>query len=69
MNVSEAILTRRSIGKVKDTPVSKEKIEKMLEVATGTESSSYRTWKFFVLSGEAEKPLSRVLKEVAYGSG
>lgn len=68
MNVSEAIRQRRSLGRVKDTPVDREKIETMLESAVWA-PNHHRTepWKFFVLSGEGRNPLSRVLKEVAHG--
>lgn len=68
MNVSETIRQRRSLGKLKDTPVDRKKIEAMLESAIWA-PNHHRTepWKFFVLSGEGRNPLSRVLKEVAHG--
>ena len=66
MDVTEAIRERRSLGRVKDTPVEREKIEMMLGSAVWA-PNHHRTepWKFFVLSGEGRKPLSRVLKEAA----
>ncbi|HIW13181.1 MAG TPA: nitroreductase [Candidatus Salinicoccus stercoripullorum] len=68
MDITEAIRGRRSLGRVKDTPVEREKIETMLESAVWA-PNHHRTepWKFFVLSGEGRKPLSRVLREVARG--
>lgn len=68
MDVSKAIRERRSLGKLKDTPVAREKIEQMLESAVWAPNHHLtEPWKFFVLSGEGKKPLSRVLKEVAHG--
>lgn len=68
MDVSKAIRERRSLGKLKDTPVAREKIEQMLESAVWAPNHHLtEPWKFFVLSGEGRKPLSRVLKEVAHG--
>lgn len=68
MDITEAIRGRRSLGRVKDTPVEREKIETMLESAVWA-PNHHRTepWKFFVLSGEGRKPLSRALREVARG--
>lgn len=68
MEVFEAIKKRRSIPKLKDTPVERDKIERMLEAATWAPNHHHtEPWKFFVLSGEGRNPLSRVLKEVAHG--
>lgn len=68
MNVSEAIRQRRSLGRVKDTPVERGKIEMMLESAVWAPTHHQtEPWKFFVLSGEGRKPFSRVLEEVARG--
>lgn len=68
MDITEVIRGRRSLGRVKDTPVEREKIETMLESAVWA-PNHHRTepWKFFVLSGEGRKPLSRALREVARG--
>ncbi len=50
MNVSEAILNRRSIRKFKQLSVEPEKIEKMLEAARLAPSGSNRQpWRFLVL--------------------
>lgn len=66
MNVLKAIHKRRSIGKVKDIPVEKEKIEQLLEAATWA-PNHYKTepWRFFVLTGEGRVPLGRVLADIA----
>ncbi|WP_020006790.1 nitroreductase family protein [Salinicoccus albus] len=67
MEVTDAIFTRRSVGKVKDSPVDKEKIETMLEAATWAPNHHLtEPWKFFVLSGDGRIPLSRALKDAAY---
>ncbi|MFC7370608.1 nitroreductase [Fictibacillus iocasae] len=61
-----AIKTRRSIGKVKDAPVSNELIEQVLEAGTYA-PNHYRTepWRFFVLTGDSRYKLAEVLAEVA----
>ncbi|CAM3379331.1 hypothetical protein TR75_04780 [Hydrogenibacillus schlegelii] len=66
MDVLEAIRTRRSIGRVKPDPVEREKIERILEAATWA-PTHHRTepWRFFVLTGEGRRPLSRLFVELA----
>ncbi|WP_195576539.1 nitroreductase family protein [Paenibacillus sp. 1001270B_150601_E10] len=66
MQLLEAIHTRRSIGKVQDTPVEREKIEQLLEAATWA-PNHHKTepWKFFVLTGEGRRPLGRTLADIA----
>lgn len=66
MDVMEAIRTRRSIGKVKQDPVEREKIEAILEAGTWA-PNHYHTepWKFFVLTGEGRKVLGRTLIEIS----
>ncbi|RKP57252.1 nitroreductase [Cohnella endophytica] len=57
---------RRSIGKVKDEPVPKELVEKLIEAATwapnhfGTEP-----WKFFVMTGEGRRVLGQAYADIA----
>ncbi|GGB63328.1 nitroreductase family protein [Fictibacillus barbaricus] len=65
METFDAIRTRRSVGKVKDDPVPKSLIEKILEAATYA-PNHYRTepWRFFVLSGESRKELGEVLEGI-----
>ena len=66
MDIFEAIFKRRSIGKVKQDPVEKEKIEKLLEAATWAPNHYYtEPWKFFVLTGEGRRPLGRTLAQIA----
>lgn len=66
MNILEVIRERRSIGKVKDEPIPREQIEKILEAATWA-PSHFQTepWRFFVLTGEGRRPLGEVLAEIA----
>lgn len=66
MDIFEAIKDRRSIGKVKQDPVSRELIERLLEAASWA-PSHHKTepWKFFVLTGEGRRPLGRTLAEIA----
>ncbi|HET7579810.1 MAG TPA: nitroreductase, partial [Bacillales bacterium] len=63
MDVSEAIHSRRSVGKVLEKPPEKEKIEKMLEAARWA-PNHHKTepWHFYVLSGEGRDKLGE-----AYG--
>jgi nitroreductase len=65
LDTFDAIKTRRSIGKVKDIPVPKELIEKILEAGTYA-PSHYRTepWRFFVIRGDSRKKLGEVLEEI-----
>ncbi|WNB94003.1 nitroreductase [Bacillus sp. NEB1478] len=61
----EAIISRRSIGKVKDLPVPANLIEKILEAGTYA-PNHYRTepWRFFVITGDGRKKLGAVLEEI-----
>ncbi len=70
MDVMEAIKTRRSIGKVKDEKVPKELIEKVIEAATFA-PNRYITepWRFFVISGDGRRALSRLMEGIALDSG
>jgi nitroreductase len=70
LEVIEAIKTRRSIGKVKDDPVPKELIEKIIDAGTWA-PNRYLTqpWRFFVVTGEGRKQLSKVMEEIALESG
>ena len=70
MDVMEAIKTRRSIGKVKDEKVPKELIEKVIEAATFA-PNRYITepWRFFVISGDGRRTLSRLMEDIALDSG
>ncbi|MBB6630007.1 nitroreductase family protein [Clostridium algidicarnis] len=70
MDVMEAIKTRRSIGKFKDEKVPKELIEKVIEAATFA-PNRYITepWRFFVISGDGRRALSRLMEDIALDSG
>lgn len=66
MNVSEAIRSRRSIGKVTQEEVPAASIEQILEA--GTWAPNHRMtepWRFFVLRGEGRDLLGNALAEVA----
>ncbi|WP_438351356.1 nitroreductase family protein [Paenibacillus sp. FA6] len=66
MNISEAIRTRRSIGKVTEEDVPVSAIEQILEA--GTWAPNHRLtepWRFFVLRGEGRKLLGHALADIA----
>ncbi|GAE36146.1 nitroreductase family protein [Halalkalibacter akibai] len=65
MELYEALLSRRSIGIVKEDPVRKEIIERILQVGTFA-PNHFRTepWRFFVLEGDARKRLGDVFEEI-----
>lgn len=68
-SLENIIRGRRSIGKVQDTPVSKELIEKLIEAAVwapnhhGTEP-----WKFIVMTGEGRRILGQAYADIAFES-
>ncbi|KSU85356.1 MULTISPECIES: nitroreductase family protein [Fictibacillus] len=66
MDIFDAIKTRRSIGKVKDEPVPKEDLEKILEAGTYA-PNHHRTnpWRFFVLTGEGRNRFGEHLASVS----
>lgn len=62
MNVTEAVLSRRSIRDFADTPVPLETIRRVLETARWTPSGcNYQPWEAVVLTGGALKALQDVL--------
>ena len=62
MNVTEAVLTRRSIRAFKDTPVPTDVVRGILETARWTPSGcNFQTWEATVLTGEPLKALQAVL--------
>lgn len=66
MDVLSLIKSRESIAKVKDEEVPKEIIERLLEAAIWAPNRFLtEPWRFFILSGDGRKPLSRVLVEIA----
>ncbi|MWV43051.1 nitroreductase [Paenibacillus sp. HJL G12] len=69
MNISEAIRTRRSIGKVTQDDIPVKQLEQILEA--GTWAPNHRMtepWRFFVLRGEGRKVLGEALADVALAS-
>ena len=65
MDVTEAILKRRSIRKMKPAPVEREKIEKVLEAARRAPSwGNTQPWRFIVVQDKAKR---QALAETAGG--
>jgi nitroreductase len=62
----EVIRGRRSIGKVKDEPVPKELVEKLIEAAVWA-PNHYGTqpWKFIVMTGEGRRVLGQAFADIA----
>ncbi len=64
MNVLEAIASRRSIRKFKDTPVPNEMVKKLLEAAIQAPSGKNRQpWRFVVVRQDKRAEMVRVLRE------
>jgi len=64
MDVIEAIHSRHSIKKVKQDPVSRELIEKLLSAAVQAPNHHcVRPWRFVVLTGDGRKKLGDVMAE------
>ena len=66
MDVIRAIETRRSIGRVKQAPVPRELIERILE--SGVHAPNHKItepWRFHVFSGKGRGELARVRAEIA----
>jgi nitroreductase len=58
LDLHEAIKNRRSVRKFKSTPVPKDLMDKIFEVALWAPSGMNRqNWKFFVLAGERKEEL------------
>lgn len=64
--VLEAIRSRRSIGRVKQDPISRKTIETLLEAAIWAPSHhNTQPWKFFVMTGEGRTRLAEGYARVA----
>jgi len=62
MDVIEAIHTRHSVGKVKQDPLSREVIEKLLDAGNQAPNHyTVRPWRFFVMTGDGRKKLGDVM--------
>jgi nitroreductase len=62
MDVIEAIHSRHSVGKVKQDPLPREMIEKLLDAGNQAPNHyTVRPWRFFVLTGDARKKLGDVM--------
>ena len=66
MEVNQAIETRRSIGQVKQGPVPREIVEKILESAVHAPNHRItEPWRFHVFTGKGRGELARARAEVA----
>ena len=62
MNTLETIHQRHSVGKVRQEPVSRELIEKLLDAAVQAPNHyKVRPWRFFVLTGNGRNRLGDVM--------
>ncbi|WP_054954941.1 nitroreductase family protein [Paenibacillus dakarensis] len=65
MNTYEAIRTRRSVGKVKADPVSRESIEQILEAGTWAPNHKHtEPWRFFVMNDSGRELLGNALGDI-----
>jgi len=63
MNTFDAIATRRSIRKFKDTPLSREIIQKILFAATQAPSGKNRQpWRFLVVAEEKRAEMTAIMR-------
>ena len=66
MEVNQAIETRRSVGRVKQDPVPRELIEKVLESAVHAPNHKItEPWRFHVFTGKGRGELARARAELA----
>ena len=66
MEVTQAIRSRRSVGRVKPDPVPKETVEKVLESAVHAPNHKItEPWRFHVFTGKGRGELARARAEVA----
>jgi len=66
MDVREAILTRRSLGRVKPDPVDRKEIEALLSAAVWAPTHYHREpWRFYVMTGEGRKVLGQAYADIA----
>ena len=64
MELKEAIKNRRSIRRFKDTPIPKEKIEKLINLAMWAPSGMNRqNWHFIIVKGEIKNKLIDISKK------
>ncbi len=64
MDTFEAIMTRRSVGKVKKGRPPRESIERMLDAAVRAPNHHLtEPWRFFVLAGDAREELGKVMAD------
>lgn len=67
MNLLEGIESRRSVGKVKQDPVEREKIEALLKSATFAPNHRLtEPWRFFIMTGDGRKVLGDAYADIAF---
>ncbi|GGH77963.1 nitroreductase [Pullulanibacillus pueri] len=67
MHLLQAIESRRSIGKVKQKPVDREKIEALLKLATYAPNHRMtEPWRFFVMQGDGRRVLGDAYRDIAF---
>ncbi|MCD9021413.1 nitroreductase family protein [Cohnella silvisoli] len=65
-SLEEIIRGRRSIGKVKDEPVPKALVEKLIEAAVWAPNHHHtEPWKFIVMTGEGRRTLGQAYADIA----
>lgn len=66
MDLFKAIRERRSVGLVKDEPVSREQIESVLEAGNWAPSHHMtEPWRFIVMTGEGRNVLAKAYADIA----
>jgi nitroreductase len=66
VDIFDAIRERRSVGLVKDEPVSKEQIESILEAGNWAPSHHMtEPWRFIVMTGEGRRVLAKAYADIA----
>ncbi|WP_281888269.1 nitroreductase [Paenibacillus sp. YYML68] len=69
MDVFQAIRERRSIGRVKPDPISRERIEQLLEAANWAPSHhATEPWRFYVMTGAGRQRLGEAYADIAMQS-
>ncbi|CAM4415670.1 nitroreductase family protein [Paenibacillus tarimensis] len=66
MEIYEAIRGRRTMGRVKQDPVPRETVERLLEAANWAPSHhATEPWRFFVMTGEGRDVLAQAYADIA----
>ncbi|CAM3621335.1 nitroreductase [Marinicrinis lubricantis] len=66
MNIEQAIRERRSVGRVKDVPLDRKVIEKILEAGNWAPSHhATEPWRFYVMTGRGRDVLASAYADIA----